>query len=66
MIDDGHGGSDHLESGKTYEHEETIHLCRCGHSTKKPFCDGTHVKNGFKGIEYATKEKYEEGATYYQ
>jgi CDGSH-type Zn-finger protein len=23
-------------------------LCRCGHSTKKPFCSGAHVAAGFK------------------
>ena len=28
---------------------KTIALCRCGFSSKKPYCDGSHKREGFKG-----------------
>lgn len=28
--------------------KETIALCRCGHSAGKPFCDGSHKREGFQ------------------
>lgn len=25
-----------------------VYLCRCGGSANKPFCDGSHARNGWK------------------
>jgi CDGSH-type Zn-finger protein len=43
-------GRDFDLSGRT-----TISLCRCGGSGNKPFCDGTHNRNGFQSVVEARK-----------
>jgi CDGSH-type Zn-finger protein len=33
--------------GKIIEKDGPVFLCRCGGSSNKPYCDGTHKRNGF-------------------
>ena len=30
-------------------------FCRCGHSEKKPMCDGSHARAGFKAAGASTE-----------
>ncbi len=41
--------------GATYAVSDrpSVALCRCGGSTTKPFCDGTHSQTGFAAAERA-------------
>jgi CDGSH-type Zn-finger protein len=50
------------ESGKTIPAGETFALCRCGQSSTKPFCDGTHARIGFDGTETASRAAFADGA----
>ena len=47
---DADGNEYELPQGKA------VALCRCGGSTTKPFCDGTHSKAGFDAAERAVAE----------
>jgi 3-phenylpropionate/trans-cinnamate dioxygenase ferredoxin subunit len=46
-------------SGNKIEAGEKIALCRCGASTNKPFCDGTHSKIGFDAAAAAVPQSAE-------
>ncbi len=38
-----------MPDGSTEMRDKTTFLCRCGHSSKKPYCDGMHRKMDFQG-----------------
>ena len=38
---------------------KVVALCRCGGSTTKPFCDGTHSRTGFEAAERAVAAQTE-------
>lgn len=40
--------------GTSYDVGRTVFLCRCGGSSNKPFCDGTHARNGFVACQRAS------------
>ena len=40
-------------SGNPYKQRRKVFLCRCGASSNKPYCDGTHVSVGFKDVSEA-------------
>lgn len=39
------------ETGPDLDTDGVYALCRCGGSDSKPFCDGTHGRNGFDGAD---------------
>ena len=63
FVSDKEGASTKYKLIQKYPLQETYHLCRCGQSENKPFCDGSHA-NGFDGTTTASFEPYESNATF--
>jgi CDGSH-type Zn-finger protein len=60
--DDSDGFCHTWHEDKQYPVKEQYALCRCGKSSNKPFCDGTHLKVHFDGTEQASDEPYSKDA----
>lgn len=58
------GKCNEFEAGRELPQAEEYLLCRCGKSKNKPFCDNSHVKEGFDGTETASNDKYADRAEY--
>mgnify|MGYP003340930468 FL=1 len=48
-VTDHRGREFQLPAGK-----RAVALCRCGHSAKRPFCDGSHKSCGFTAADEAS------------
>jgi CDGSH-type Zn-finger protein len=66
IASDAAGESQKWSEGETFATRESYALCRCGHSSTKPFCDGTHKKIGFDGTETASRDPYLEQAQVFE
>jgi CDGSH-type Zn-finger protein len=62
IVTDEKGESVAWRESERVEPRSPSSLCRCGASTRKPYCDGAHTRIGFDGTETAPHTPYAEAA----
>jgi CDGSH-type Zn-finger protein len=65
IVESEHGESIAWQTLERLPVRATAVLCRCGGSSAKPYCDGTHLANGFDGTETAPTSDYDERSKSY-
>ncbi|MCL2338314.1 MAG: CDGSH iron-sulfur domain-containing protein, partial [Firmicutes bacterium] len=60
---DQEGATLDYKEGQSFAQTQTAkYICRCGHSAKKPFCDGKHNAIDFDGAETDNRKTFQEEA----
>jgi len=62
IVVDELGESVAWQEGETLPARHSCALCRCGESSAKPYCDGSHRSVGFDGTETAAHSTYAEAS----
>lgn len=66
IVESEHGEPMTWETTAELPSRASMTLCRCGESSTKPFCDDTHLRNGFDGTEAAPTNTYDDRADVYE
>jgi len=64
-IESEHGEPLAWKTTRPNETKPTVALCRCGASSNKPYCDGTHAATPLDGTDNAPEGTYDERAKSY-